>query len=308
MGSVHKIRFYPFVLERAEGVRVWDVDGNEYLDMIAARRRTADGQRSSARPARPSATSSTARGRTMLCTLSGPADDRARGASLRDVPRRRSAHGLVRHQRVGRQRLPGQAAAGGHRAPAAHQLRRRLSRPDGRLRRALRPLHPGADHRRRQHHQGARIPTAIAACGAARAGRRALSQCLRLPRGLRARQRLAGGRHRRRSCSRRCSPTAATCRPRRGSCAHCASCATATASGSSSTRSRSAWAAAARCGRSSRAASTADAARGGQAPGRRPAAVRGRRRAGSCSTPTSTTSTRSAARRCRAPRGWRRST
>ncbi len=36
MGSVHKIRFYPFVLERGEGVRVWDVDGNEYLDMIAA--------------------------------------------------------------------------------------------------------------------------------------------------------------------------------------------------------------------------------------------------------------------------------
>lgn len=36
MGGVHKIRFYPFVLERAEGVRVWDVDGNEYLDMIAA--------------------------------------------------------------------------------------------------------------------------------------------------------------------------------------------------------------------------------------------------------------------------------
>ena len=33
MGGVHKIRFYPFVLERAEGVRVWDVDGNEYLDL-----------------------------------------------------------------------------------------------------------------------------------------------------------------------------------------------------------------------------------------------------------------------------------
>jgi 4-aminobutyrate aminotransferase len=36
MGGVHKIRFYPFVLERAEGVRVWDVDGNDYLDLIAA--------------------------------------------------------------------------------------------------------------------------------------------------------------------------------------------------------------------------------------------------------------------------------
>lgn len=36
MGGVHKIRFYPFVLERSDGVRVWDVDGNEYLDLIAA--------------------------------------------------------------------------------------------------------------------------------------------------------------------------------------------------------------------------------------------------------------------------------
>jgi 4-aminobutyrate aminotransferase len=36
MGAVHKIRFYPFVLERAEGVRVWDPDGNEYLDLIGA--------------------------------------------------------------------------------------------------------------------------------------------------------------------------------------------------------------------------------------------------------------------------------
>jgi 4-aminobutyrate aminotransferase len=36
MGGVHKIRFSPFVLERGDGVRVWDVDGNEYLDLIAA--------------------------------------------------------------------------------------------------------------------------------------------------------------------------------------------------------------------------------------------------------------------------------
>jgi 4-aminobutyrate aminotransferase len=36
MGGVHKIRFYPFVLERGDGVRVWDVDGNEYLDLVAA--------------------------------------------------------------------------------------------------------------------------------------------------------------------------------------------------------------------------------------------------------------------------------
>jgi 4-aminobutyrate aminotransferase len=35
MGRVHKIRFYPLVVERAEGVRVWDADGNEYLDLIA---------------------------------------------------------------------------------------------------------------------------------------------------------------------------------------------------------------------------------------------------------------------------------
>jgi 4-aminobutyrate aminotransferase len=30
-----KIRFYPFVVARAEGVRLWDPDGNEYLDFIA---------------------------------------------------------------------------------------------------------------------------------------------------------------------------------------------------------------------------------------------------------------------------------
>lgn len=36
MGSVHKIRFYPLVVERADGVRLWDADGNEYLDLIGA--------------------------------------------------------------------------------------------------------------------------------------------------------------------------------------------------------------------------------------------------------------------------------
>jgi 4-aminobutyrate aminotransferase len=35
MGSVHKIRFYPFVAERAEGVHLWDADGNQYLDLLA---------------------------------------------------------------------------------------------------------------------------------------------------------------------------------------------------------------------------------------------------------------------------------
>jgi len=35
MGNVHKIRFYPLVVERAEGTRVWDADGNEYLDLMA---------------------------------------------------------------------------------------------------------------------------------------------------------------------------------------------------------------------------------------------------------------------------------
>ena len=36
MGNVHRIRFYPFVHARGEGVHVWDPDGNEYLDLIAA--------------------------------------------------------------------------------------------------------------------------------------------------------------------------------------------------------------------------------------------------------------------------------
>jgi 4-aminobutyrate aminotransferase len=35
MGSVHKIRFYPLAVTRADGVRVWDADGNEYLDLMA---------------------------------------------------------------------------------------------------------------------------------------------------------------------------------------------------------------------------------------------------------------------------------
>jgi 4-aminobutyrate aminotransferase len=35
IGEVMKIRFYPFVVAEAEGVRVRDQDGNEYLDLIA---------------------------------------------------------------------------------------------------------------------------------------------------------------------------------------------------------------------------------------------------------------------------------
>ncbi|HKM77032.1 MAG TPA: aspartate aminotransferase family protein [Candidatus Bathyarchaeia archaeon] len=35
LGSVMKIRFYPMVVDRAEGVRLWDVDGKEYLDFLA---------------------------------------------------------------------------------------------------------------------------------------------------------------------------------------------------------------------------------------------------------------------------------
>ncbi|MBW3592072.1 MAG: aminotransferase class III-fold pyridoxal phosphate-dependent enzyme, partial [Actinobacteria bacterium] len=35
VGEVMKIRFYPFVHERADGLRVYDPDGNEYLDLIA---------------------------------------------------------------------------------------------------------------------------------------------------------------------------------------------------------------------------------------------------------------------------------
>jgi 4-aminobutyrate aminotransferase len=36
LGNVLKLRFYPFVAAEAEGVRVRDPDGNEYLDMLAA--------------------------------------------------------------------------------------------------------------------------------------------------------------------------------------------------------------------------------------------------------------------------------
>ena len=36
VGEVMKIRFYPFVPARARGVRMWDVDGNEYLDLSAS--------------------------------------------------------------------------------------------------------------------------------------------------------------------------------------------------------------------------------------------------------------------------------
>ena len=36
MGRVHQIRFYPLVVARARGCRVWDADGNEYLDLIGA--------------------------------------------------------------------------------------------------------------------------------------------------------------------------------------------------------------------------------------------------------------------------------
>jgi 4-aminobutyrate aminotransferase len=36
LAEIMKIRFYPFVLERARGNRLFDVDGNEYLDFVAA--------------------------------------------------------------------------------------------------------------------------------------------------------------------------------------------------------------------------------------------------------------------------------
>ena len=35
LGSVMKIRFYPMVVDRAQGVRLWDVNGKEYLDFLA---------------------------------------------------------------------------------------------------------------------------------------------------------------------------------------------------------------------------------------------------------------------------------
>ena len=195
MGGVHKIRFYPFVLERAEGVRVWDVDGNEYLDMIAAGGVLQTG---SGHPRGPSGHPRRARPLLVHDALhvSGAADDRARGASLRDVPRRRCPRGVVRHQRVRCQRLSGQAAAGGDRAPTAHQLRRRLPRPDGRLGCALRPLDSGADHRRRQHHQGSLSLLLSLSVGVRGAGR-LLTAVPDLSRGLRACQRLSGRRYRR---------------------------------------------------------------------------------------------------------------
>jgi 4-aminobutyrate aminotransferase len=36
LAHVLRIRFYPMAVARAEGARVWDFDGNEYLDMMAA--------------------------------------------------------------------------------------------------------------------------------------------------------------------------------------------------------------------------------------------------------------------------------
>jgi len=35
IGAVMKIRFYPMVVSRGEGVRLWDVEGREYLDFLA---------------------------------------------------------------------------------------------------------------------------------------------------------------------------------------------------------------------------------------------------------------------------------
>ncbi len=96
MGAVHKIRFYPFVLERSDGVRVWDVDGNEYLDLIAAGGVLQTG---TAHPVVRRAM--LGRARPLLVDdalhISGAPDDQAGRASLRDVPRRRSTGRLVRH-------------------------------------------------------------------------------------------------------------------------------------------------------------------------------------------------------------------
>ena len=36
IGDVMKIRFYPFVAARTDGVRMEDADGNSYLDFIAS--------------------------------------------------------------------------------------------------------------------------------------------------------------------------------------------------------------------------------------------------------------------------------
>ena len=70
MGSVHKIRFYPFVPIGASGTRIWDVDGNEYLDLIAAAGvlQTGTGTPPSAAPSARSWTAPTA----MLCTYPAP--------------------------------------------------------------------------------------------------------------------------------------------------------------------------------------------------------------------------------------------
>ncbi|HMK82816.1 MAG TPA: aminotransferase class III-fold pyridoxal phosphate-dependent enzyme, partial [Candidatus Bathyarchaeia archaeon] len=35
IGSIMKIRFYPMVVSRGEGVTLWDVDGRKYLDFLA---------------------------------------------------------------------------------------------------------------------------------------------------------------------------------------------------------------------------------------------------------------------------------
>ena len=51
---------------------------------------------------------------------------------------------VVRDDRLGRQRLSGQAAAAGDRAPPADLVHRGLSRPDPRIGRAIGPLRAGA--------------------------------------------------------------------------------------------------------------------------------------------------------------------
>ena len=154
LADVLKIRFYPFAVASGSGSRLFDADGNEYLDLTASagvaqtgygHPRVRAGHRRRARPA--------ADGDALLPPAR--ARSRAGGAAVRARSRRLPEEGVVRDHGLGRERLLRSAPAHGDRPAPSHLLRRRLPRHDDRLGHALRPPGAGVGDRRRQRDEGA---------------------------------------------------------------------------------------------------------------------------------------------------------
>ena len=136
LADVMKIRFYPFVAAAAEGVRMWDLDGKEYLDLIGS---AGVAQTGYGHPrVRHAIVDELDRHTTGMQCCHATERGRSGRASLRARVRRVREEGLVRRDRLGRERLRLEAPADGDGAAPVDHVRRRLPRD----RRAARRLSP----------------------------------------------------------------------------------------------------------------------------------------------------------------------